>query len=254
MTGMLASVASLAEARVVAECGVAIIDLKNPAEGALGALPVDRVVDIVNALNGMAPISATVGDLPMRPEWVQPAVTAMAATRVDYVKLGFFPGGDWAGVMASLEPLARRGVRLIAVCFADHPLDLAWLPELSRAGFAGAMLDTADKQGGALTQRRDLGWLGDFVASAHRAGLLCGLAGSLRAEDIAPLHRLGPDYLGFRGALCGGNRTAGLDPIAVSSLLRQIRTASSPLVRPEVHHALPTVSPRTIPDPARNRP
>ena len=47
MTGMLASVATLAEARLVEESGVDIIDLKNPAEGALGALPLAEVVRIV---------------------------------------------------------------------------------------------------------------------------------------------------------------------------------------------------------------
>ena len=44
MTRMLASVATLQEARLAAECGVDIIDLKNPAAGALGALPLDMSI------------------------------------------------------------------------------------------------------------------------------------------------------------------------------------------------------------------
>ena len=47
MTRMLASVATLQEARLAAECGVDIIDLKNPSTGALGALPTETVVEIV---------------------------------------------------------------------------------------------------------------------------------------------------------------------------------------------------------------
>jgi len=33
--------------------------------------------------------------------------------------------------------------------------------------------------------------------------LLTGLAGSLTLADISALARIGPDILGFRGALCG---------------------------------------------------
>lgn len=224
MTRMLASVAHLGEARLVAGLGVDIIDLKNPAAGALGALPLDEVAKIVHALGGQHPLSATVGDLPMNPDAVLPAVEAMAATGVDYVKLGFFPGGDWAAVIAALQPMAARGVRLVAVLFGDIGPELAWLPELARAGFHGAMLDTADKRLGSLRQVCQPEFLRDFVAATREQGLLCGLAGSLRAEDIAPLRALAPDYLGFRGALCGGNRVENLDPAAVRALLDRLRS------------------------------
>lgn len=227
VTRMLASVATLDEARSAAACGADIIDLKNPLEGALGALPRDIVATIVSELKGAVPISATIGDLPMQPERVRSAVEAMATTGVDYIKLGCFPGGDWPGVFAGLRPLTARGVRLVAVLFADHSIDLSWLPELARSGFAGAMLDTADKQAGALTTLRSGRFLREFVDATQRLGLLCGLAGSLRVSDIAPLCLLGPDYLGFRGALCGGLRTEALDPAAVSSVLAHLRNPPS---------------------------
>lgn len=225
MTGLLASVANLAEARLVAGCGVAIIDLKNPREGALGALPTTAVRDIVAALDSAAPVSATIGDLPMQPEAILPAAEAMAATGVDYVKLGLFPGGDWPGVVDGLKPVAGRGVRLIAVLFADQPVDLAWLAALAEAGFAGAMLDTADKRRGSLTRLRDTAFLADFVAAARRHRLLCGLAGSLRAEDVDPLAALAPDYLGFRGALCDGDRAGDLNPATVHAVGDRLRQA-----------------------------
>ena len=41
MTRLLASVRDMAEARLVADCGVPWIDLKEPAAGALGAVPLD---------------------------------------------------------------------------------------------------------------------------------------------------------------------------------------------------------------------
>lgn len=219
MTLMLASVGNRAEALCVLEAGADIIDLKNPAAGALGALPVETVKEVVAAINGLRPVSATVGDLPMQPQTVREAVEAMAATGVDYVKIGFFPGGDWQGTLHALEPVAARGVALVAVLFGDQKPDLAWLEALSMAGFRGAMLDTCDKQAGSLTQVCSLEALRDFVAEAKAHGLLCGLAGSLRRADIPRLLDLNPDYLGFRGALCGRHeRTAGLDPDAVRAV------------------------------------
>lgn len=257
MTGMLASVATLAEARLVAGCGAAIIDLKNPRQGALGALPTATVRVIVQDLGDATPISATIGDLPMRPEQILPAVEAMAATGVDYVKLGFFPGGDWPGVIDGLQPIAKRGVRLVAVLFADHPVDLAWLAVLAEAGFAGAMLDTADKCQGSLTRLRDIAFLADFVAAARRRRLLCGLAGSLRLADIDTLVALNPDYLGFRGALCDGDRTTDLNTAAVGAVIERLRQArrrfaGTPELRPvptplESHDVLPTATPCPVP-------
>jgi uncharacterized protein (UPF0264 family) len=57
-----------------------------------------------------------------------------------------------------------------------------------------------------------------FVATARLNGLLTGLAGSLGLADIPPLAALGPDYLGFRGALCSGGRESALDPAALAAV------------------------------------
>jgi uncharacterized protein (UPF0264 family) len=227
MTRMLASVADLAEARLVAEFGVDIIDLKNPAAGALGALPTEDVRRIVAALRGARPVSATIGDLPMEPETVLAAVEAMATAGVDFVKIGFFPGGDPAGVIRGLRPVIERGVRLVAVLFGDCLPELARVGELGDAGFAGAMLDTLDKRKGSLREILSTDNLSAFVAEVKSRGLLAGLAGSLRAEDVAPLRELAPDYLGFRGALCRGNRTGSLDPEAVRTVFGLVSRRSS---------------------------
>ena len=50
-------------------------------------------------------------------------------------------------------------------------------------------------------------------------GLTAGLAGSLEAPDIPRLLPFAPDFLGFRGALCGGKgRTDGIDPAALAQI------------------------------------
>lgn len=220
MPALLASVATLAEAATALAEGADILDLKQPAAGALGAWPVEEIREAVCRLGGGRPLSATIGDLPLLPEAVVPAVEGVAGTGVDYVKIGFFAGGDPRGCLQALRPLAREA-RLVAVLMADQGPDLGLLPALAEAGFVGAMLDTAAKGAGGLRRHLPEARLAAFVAAARVNGLLCGLAGSLTLADIAPLAALGPDYLGFRGALCRGERTGSLDPAA----LRAVRAA-----------------------------
>jgi len=223
MTGMLASVNSLAEARLVESYQADVIDLKQPAAGALGALDIGSVRKIVAALNPETVVSATIGDLPMEPEIVARATQAMGATAVDYVKIGFFPGGDWQACINALAPITKHHA-LIAVLFADNHPDFVVVESLAKAGFRGVMLDTMDKKQGSLTQILPLTELQTFVRLAKAHGLLTGLAGSLRMADIAPLLPLGADYLGFRGALCRQHqRTASLDHQQISAIRLRLR-------------------------------
>ena len=209
MTGMLASVNSIVEARLVLQVGVDIIDLKQPEQGALGALSLTDVKAIVADVNGRCPVSATIGDLPMQAELVYNAVKAMAETGVDYVKIGFFPEGDWQGTLDKLSNLTAQQHKLIAVLFADTQPDLSILSALKTAGFTGVMVDTMDKKGGSLTQLMSVQAITAFVKEAKEQSLLCGLAGSLRLSDVAVLMAYQPDYLGFRGALCQAHARVG---------------------------------------------
>ena len=91
------------------------------------------------------------------------------------------------------------------------------------------MLDTARKRGPRLTALLSTAALGAFVQAAHTNGLICGLAGSVTADDIAGLSRLRPDYLGFRGALCGGAaREAALSLAAAEQVRACIDAAALP--------------------------
>ncbi len=117
----------------------------------------------------------------------------MAATGVDFVKVGFFPAAEAAACAAALGRLAGR-VKLVAVLFADLEPDLGLLPALAKHGFAGAMLDTADKGKGRLLDH--LAPLGDprlrvagqGAGHDRRAGRLAGGAGRAAAAAV----RAGP--------------------------------------------------------------
>ncbi len=222
MTGMLASVNSIAEAVLVLNAQVDIIDLKQPARGALGALDTDLVTQIVAEIANRCPVSATVGDLPMQPELIFNAVNAMASTGVDYIKIGFFPDGDWFATVEKLTELTPQHA-LIAVLFADAQPDFAIIPALKQAGFTGVMLDSMNKQNGSLTQVMTQTDIAQFVKLSKTQSLLCGLAGSLKLDDIATLMPYQVDYLGFRGALCEQHqRTGQLNQTAIAQIKQAI--------------------------------
>ena len=124
MTKMLVSVRDVAEALLAAGGGADFIDLKEPRGGALGGLPVATIAAVVAALrNGGSrlPLSATIGDLPMRPlAPVLAQVHAVAACGVDYVKVGITRS---AGAAPLLRALADCGHPVVPVFIADRGLD-----------------------------------------------------------------------------------------------------------------------------------
>ncbi|MGB8338380.1 MAG: (5-formylfuran-3-yl)methyl phosphate synthase [Burkholderiales bacterium] len=200
-TKLLASVMNLEEAHIALDGGADIIDLKNPLAGALGALPLDDIREIVKMINNLRPVSATIGDLPMDEKIICAAVEATANTGVDYVKIGFFKSVNLRACITALSPLAQQH-KLIAVLFADQQPDFSLLDDLANAGFHGVMLDTADKQKGSLRDHIQPIDLIQFIFISHKRNFLCGLAGSLCIDDVIDLIALKPDYIGFRGALC----------------------------------------------------
>ena len=203
MCKWLASVQSLEEAQTLLPVLPDILDMKNPSQGALGALNVDIVSEIVVMINGRCQTSATIGDLPMSAELIAPAMIAMTASNVDYVKMGIFPDVNLATCISGLAKTVKQlSTPVIAVLFADNMPAIDCVPLLKAAGFEGVMIDTAFKNGQHLSDHWDQNKLNEFVGSAKQHGLLCGLAGALRIEDIEILKPLQADYLGFRSALC----------------------------------------------------
>lgn len=218
MTKMLASVNGVEEAEIALAGGADIIDLKDPRAGALGAAATDVIRETIKAVAGRQPVSAVTGDLPMEPELIRAKAEEIAATGVDYVKIGFFPSDNAAACAEALAPLAAR-TKLIAVLFADLEPDLGLLPVLARHGFHGAMLDTANKNGRRLLDHMPPERLHGFVDQCRALGLKVGLAGSLEAPDVPRLLPMTPDFLGFRGALCDqSRRTSGIELEAVQQI------------------------------------
>lgn len=223
-TQMLASVVSAHEADIVLSTGVEIVDLKNPAEGALGALPLEVVRTVVDMVGHRAMVSATIGDQPMEPTLLVNKTKEMLNTGVDVVKIGFFGESAHESCLQALQEVAEQGAKLIAVLFADMSPDLTLLNKINAAGFYGVMLDTAKKDGRHLLDHYPLEMLKEFVVKAHSLGLQTGLAGALAKDHVQVLLDIKPSYLGFRSALCNqSKRTATLNPGQVSELVKLMR-------------------------------
>ena len=217
-TRFLASVRDADEAALAADAGADIIDLKDPAHGALGAVAPQTVKACVARVAGRVPVSATVGDLPMEPDVVARAVANTAAGGVDDVKLGVTSGGDPEACFNAVRRLDMQA-GVILVFFADAMPDVDPLHAARAAGARGVMLDTAGKGNGALPDHMSIETMARFVETARASGLMVGLAGALRAQHVAQLLALQPDVLGFRGALCrDGLRRQGLDTEACQTI------------------------------------
>ncbi|MEQ1719174.1 MAG: (5-formylfuran-3-yl)methyl phosphate synthase [Hyphomicrobium sp.] len=218
----LASVRSADEAQLALACGADVIDCKDPVLGALGRLDISEIAAVVRDVAGRAPVSATIGDTFADAAGAVRAAEEVAEAGVAIVKCGFFGGPGDASTIAALASARLGGAHLFAVLMADRIADFSLVPALAKAGFIGVMLDTAGKDTGALPEIMEAEQLTGFIAAARAHQLAAGLAGSLREGDIAPLAALGPELLGFRGALCIGGRTGTMDIDCVLRVRQEI--------------------------------
>jgi hypothetical protein len=207
-----------------------IIDVKRPAEGSLGA----NFPWVIRAVKGMTeiPVSAAIGDFDYRPGSAALAAYGAACAGADYIKIGLmFNGRDRAReviaavVKAVKDEFPEKSVVIAA--YSDHarlgtipPFEAALLA--AECGADVAMVDTGLKDGKSTFDFMDEGTLADFTESNRGSGLLTALAGSLRFEDISRLKRINPDIIGVRGMVCGGDRSATIEPALVERALRMI--------------------------------
>lgn len=210
------SVRDPAEAEAALLAGADLIDAKDPDRGALGALAPATVAEIMARLPENGVETSAVADS-------AESLAALARSGARWVKHGV-ARGEWQDGSRLARLAASVPGRVIAVLFAEDQPGAHCVPALAAAGFAGAMIDTAGKDGVRLPDLLGLEELAAFVAACRARSLLCGLAGSLRIGDIPTLSAAGPDYLGFRGGLCRGfDRTNGIDPLRVAEAVRALR-------------------------------
>jgi hypothetical protein len=237
---LLVSVVDAAEAGLAAAAGADIVDVKNPAEGSLGAPSPVAIAGVRAAVPERLPVSAAIGDMPDLPGTAALAALGAATSGARYVKVGLWGVSTEDGAVALLRAVADgiAGVPdtiVVACAYADAarvahaPLAPELLPGVARAAGVGVcLLDTAVKDGRGLLEWLSPDALTAFVGDAHDAGLQVALAGALRAEDLPLVRASGADIAGVRSAACGnGRRTGPLDPSRVRAL--RAACAATPL-------------------------
>jgi len=232
---VLVSPMSIEEALEAVRGGADIIDVKNPAEGSLGAnFPwiIKSVKEIAEKHNKL--LSATLGDLDFKPGTASLAALGAAVSGADYVKVGLFGIKTENQVFEMMSNVVRAvkeynpSAMIVAAGYADHSRINA-IPPLSiaepayRAGCDGIMVDTAVKDGKNLFEFMDSKMLENFVKSAHERSMFCALAGSLSWEHITLLKDINPDIIGVRTMVCENGRNSMIRSHLVAKLMASVK-------------------------------
>ena len=226
---VLGSVCSLSEARLLLSSEVDIVDLKDPNNGALGALPLRLARRIASVVAGRRLSSATIGDIAADADSLNERILETAALGVDYVKVGLFSASPPDSFLAALRAAASSSISVVVVLFAEHHRNVRGLESLLDSGIRGIMLDTCNKSGATLLDLMGAEDLREFLQMCRRAGLLAGFAGSLGVRDLGVPVLRQADYLGFRGALCrAGERGARIDARRVRAVCAKVKGGQGP--------------------------
>ena len=232
---VLVSPMSFEEALESVRGGADIIDVKNPAEGSLGAnFPwVIRGVKNLVERHGKL-LSATVGDLDFKPGTASLAALGAAASGADYIKVGLFGIKTVDQVFEMMSSVVKAvkdynsSAMVVAAGYADHsrigaisPLSIA--DPAYKAGCDGIMIDTAIKDGKNLFEFMDSETLRKFVKMAHERDMFCALAGSLSWSHISVLKKIEPDIIGVRTMVCANGRNSMIRRDLVAKLMTSVR-------------------------------
>jgi uncharacterized protein (UPF0264 family) len=217
---LLVSVRDLPEAQAALAGGAAVIDVKEPSRGPLGAADPATLHAIADAMPPAVCLSAALGELG---EWPAAQLADLPLARLRFVKCGLAHQADWQPRLLRLrEQLARiePACQLVAVAYADVPPGVAEVARFAaEQGFAVLLIDTFHKAGRTLSDYLTWPALGQLIARLHDARVDVALAGSLGLADVAAVCRAGADYLAVRGAACvGGWRDAPVDVRRVTRL------------------------------------
>lgn len=233
--GLLVSVRNAAEAAAAVAGGAAIVDIKEPDHGPLGAARPETIAGIAAVVGHRRPWTMACGELfaeggpdagapadgcrrvadLLARVWaaLPPAAPLPAAVKVG---LAGAAGRDWQRPLESLYRALPPSVGGVAVAYADwrragapQPADV--IVAAARIGCRVLLLDTFDKTAdglcGSVPHREVAGW----VADAHAAGFGVAVAGRLALGEIPWAWSLGADVVALRSAVCFNGRSGSVE-------------------------------------------
>jgi uncharacterized protein (UPF0264 family) len=207
-TGLLVSARSVAEARLVLHHENVWLDLKEPSAGSLGRPSIETLEDFLSLTHSNpAPTSIAAGELV---QWTDDLSASLAAKLPPhcFIKFGLSHAKpDWSDSLAQIGKVLHRRQQMILVHYADSEAAQCpdWIQTLRTAEMLDCryvLVDTYDKSGGGLLDHFSIERLVSMIQIAKAKNLAVALAGSLQANQLGSLMKVGAAWLGFRGAVC----------------------------------------------------
>jgi (5-formylfuran-3-yl)methyl phosphate synthase len=234
---LLVSVRTAEEARIALKAGADVIDVKEPARGALGAADRDTIEAIVREVNGSAPVTAALGELVdlVNESAIAPTQNRELPAGVALFKIGLarcHELKDWRSLWRTTVTSICAGpdsphIQPVAVVYADWRRAQAPSPDsiLEAAvdlGCPALLVDTYDKTAGNLFDHWKAADLSAFVRRVHESRIIAVLAGSLSNVAFEHAVKLYPDIVAVRGAACDGDRRGSVSAQRVKDLKSSI--------------------------------
>lgn len=230
--GVLVSVRDEREAEAALAGGAAVIDVKDPARGSLGAAEPAAIGAVAAAVARRVPWTLAAGELAagvaVLQEWIEavcrlvPGGTAGPSA----VKVGLAGMADrpWRDELRRFHSLLPDCCMHVAVAYADFDAVQAPAPPdviaaAVQIGCGMLLIDTADKHRPGVLGMRSPAEISGWIAAARGQGLGVALAGRITIPEIRPAVALGPDLVALRSAVCSNASSGDVRLGSVSSAL-----------------------------------
>ena len=238
--GLLISVRCPEEARVSLLHAIDVLDLKEPLEGALGAVSeavIEKVLQLVERVKLEQPpkLSLAMGELT---DWDFERWPSLLdrypldqIQRFRFVKIGLAGAqqlADWQGAWSKLFAALPESTQPVVVGYLDRLSEVLESSSLmkgsgdrcpsieqlvefaqSQRQVSTVLLDTWGKQEDLFAKISDQR-LREIIAAANRAGLAVVVAGSVKIDSLERVIQAGASLVGVRGAVCAGDRSGQL--------------------------------------------
>lgn len=241
MAQLLVSIRDTAEAEMINDCDVAIVDVKEPTRGSLGAATPKMLESISQVITQPQTLSFAAGELS---DWLSPNGQSLNQSpgkyyesvwnRFDFIKLGLAGVGKenhhWqTPLQLFFDEIPKSGkTKPVVVSYLDFQSSQTPSPR-ELIDFASSLddcstilFDTFRKSENSIAFHSQLE-LTDLIAKAKSQGLTTVLAGSITAKCLPTALRSQPDFIGVRGAVCDSQRTGSINTNRVNEFARALQ-------------------------------
>jgi uncharacterized protein (UPF0264 family) len=233
-SGLLVSVRGPSEVEAALQGGADLIDVKEPARGALGRADADTIAGVAATVAGRRPVSATLGELL---DWLRNADSPALDPNVQFVKIGLAGCAsrpNWRDELSAFRQKldAACSARLVVAAYADwrraaapQPADVMDAALHLHCGF---LIDTFEKDGTSLLDWMNMAELIDCCLRFRSARLPIALAGALDHRQVHLLRPARPNWFAVRGSVCAGGRNGKVEAERVRRIKAELVDAEKP--------------------------